>query len=280
MVLESIFNPFIVKKKPWEMFGAGFIYALVGLVLSYFVFREASGLLMVFLIVMAALPLLFTTIKNEEELDLGTSSEFTLLKEHSKVLLFMLFLFLGITVALAGAYVILPQKVVDTVFSMQEQAIMNVNSNIQGNVTHFFLFQKIFINNIKVLMFCILFSFLYGTGAIFILTWNASVVAVAIGNLFKSEIASVASYAGLSSISAYFSAASFSFFRYMTHGFLEVVAYLIAGIAGGIISIAIVRNNWQNEKVLIDAIDMILLSFGVLLIAGIVEVYVTPMIIS
>jgi len=72
MVLESLFNPFAVKKRPWEMFIAGFIYSIVGLTLSYLVFREVSGLLTVFLIVLATLPLLYVTIKNEEEIDVGT----------------------------------------------------------------------------------------------------------------------------------------------------------------------------------------------------------------
>ena len=42
MVLESLFNPFVVKKKPWEMFLAGFIYSIIGLGLSYIVFKEIS----------------------------------------------------------------------------------------------------------------------------------------------------------------------------------------------------------------------------------------------
>ena len=44
------------------------------------------------------------------------------------------------------------------------------------------LASEIFINNMGVLFLCIIFSFLYGAGAIFILTWNASVIAAAIGS--------------------------------------------------------------------------------------------------
>ncbi len=278
MVLESLFNPFVVKKKPWEMFLAGFIYSLVGLVLSFMVFKEAAGLLTVFLIVLATLPLLYTTITNEEELDLKLDKEITLLKEHTKVLVFLIFLFLGIAVALATAYVFFPQEMVNTVFGLQQQAILNVNSHVQGNITQFDLFTRIFFNNLKVLFFCIVFSFLYGFGAIFILVWNASVVATAMGNLFKIEIAKGASLVGLPSLSTYFSAASFSFFRYMTHGILEMAAYFVAGLAGGIISIALIKHNLKEDKVLVDSLDLILLSLGILLIAALVEVFITPMI--
>ncbi len=280
MVLEALFNPFIVKRKPWEMFFGGFLYAFVGLILAYFVFREVSGILTVFFIVMAALPMLYVSVKNEEELDLRYKQEWAILKEHGRVLTFLLFLFLGVTAALVLAYVFLPQPVVDTLFGFQEQAIINVNSNLQakitGHFTKFTIFIKIFTNNLKVLFFCIIFSFLYGAGAIFILTWNASVIATAMGNLVKEKIAESASLFGFPSLASYFSAATFSFFRYMTHGALEIAAYFVAGLAGGIISVALIKHNLQEDKVLIDALDLILISIGLLLIASLVEVYVTP----
>ncbi|MBI2666173.1 stage II sporulation protein M [Candidatus Woesearchaeota archaeon] len=281
MVLEALFNPFIVKKRPWEMFFAGFLYSVVGLFLSYFVFKEIAGILMVFLIVMASIPMLYTTVKNEEELNMKYDREWFLLREHTKVLIFLIFLFLGITFALVAAYIFLPQSVTSTVFNLQEQAIQNVNSyvqsNITGGVTRLTLFTRIFINNLKVLFFCVIFSLLYGTGAMFILTWNASVIAAAMGNLIKLELAKAASLAGWSGATAYFGAATFSFFRYMTHGFFEIAAYFIAGLAGGIISIALIKHNLQNERVFIDALDLILISLGILLLGSVVEVYVTPM---
>ncbi|MBT3465083.1 stage II sporulation protein M [archaeon] len=284
MVLESLFNPFVVKKKPWHMFIAGFVYSIVGLFLAFFVFEEAAGLLMIFLIVLGALPMLYMTIKNEEELDLKYDKEWKILKEHTKVLIYFMFLFFGITLALVLSYVVLPTEVTDNVFNLQKEAIVNVNANIQsnatGNVSRINVLGKIFFNNLSVLFFCLVFSFLYGTGAIFILTWNASVIAAAMGGLIKSELAKVASLVGFSSISAYFGITTFSFFRYMTHGILEVASYFIAGLAGGIISIALIRHNLKEERVLVDAFDLILISVGLLLIAGVVEVYITPAIFA
>src|SRR3989338_2844364 len=194
MVLESLFNPFVVKKRPWEMFFAGFLYTLVGLFLSYLVFSDAAGLLTVFLIVLATVPLIYSTIKNEEELDLKYDREIVLLKEHTKVLIYFMMLFLGITLALTLSYIFLPEPIVKSVFGLQEAAILSVNQNVHanppvtgnltGHITKLDLFGRIFFNNMKVLFFCLVFSFLYVVGAVFILTWNASVVATAIGNLF------------------------------------------------------------------------------------------------
>jgi len=280
MVLESLFNPFVVKKKPWEMFFAGFLYSSIGLFLSYLVFREVAGLLTVFLIVIAALPIVYTTIKNEEELDLKIDTEWKLLKEHTKVITFLLFLFLGVTVSLSLSYVVLPQDMVHTIFGLQEKAIINVNNYVQGNVTKLDVFIKIFTNNLKVLFFCLLFSLLYGTGAIFVLTWNASVIATAIGSLIKTELGKTASLVGFNTLSSYFGAATFGFFRYMSHGILEIIAYFVMGLAGSIISIAIIKHDMDNDRVITDSLDLILISLGFLLLAGLVEVYVTPMLFS
>ena len=63
MVLESLINPLNAKKKPWELFFIACIYTFVSLFLSYVVFREVSGFLMVFLISLAAAPLIYQVIK-------------------------------------------------------------------------------------------------------------------------------------------------------------------------------------------------------------------------
>lgn len=276
MVLEALINPFALRKKPWEMFIAGFFYSLIALFVSYMVFREASGLLMLFFIVISTLPLLYTTIKHEEAIDLRFKKEWFILKEHSHVLIFLVFLFLGIVAALVLAYVLLPPEMVKTIFSLQGKAIQEVNTNILGNITVFGLFKRIFFNNLKVLFFCLAFAFLYGAGAIFILTWNASVVAAAIGNLIKMELAKTTALVGLSSLTSYFSITTFSFLRYLTHGIFEIVAYFIAALAGGIISVAVIKHDLDKDQVLFDVTGLITLSLVFLVLGGLVEVYITP----
>ncbi|HLC51910.1 MAG TPA: stage II sporulation protein M [Candidatus Nanoarchaeia archaeon] len=263
------------------MLVGGFFYSVVALMLSYLVFREIAGILMVFLIVLSTIPIIYTAIKNEEELELKIDKEWFLLKEHTKVLVYLMFLFIGITVALMLAYIILPHSVTDVIFELQKTAIVNVNnaiqSNVTGQITKLSLFGKIIFNNIKVLFFCLLFSLLYGAGAMFILAWNASVIATAIGILVKTELAKTASLIGFTTFSAYFSVTTFSFFRYMTHGILEIAAYFIAGLAGGIISIALIKHNLKEHQVLVDSLSLIGISFGFLILAGFVEVYITPL---
>lgn len=276
MVLESLINPFVLKKKPWEMFIAGFFYSVIALFLSYIVFKEISGILLVFFIVISTLPLLYTTIKQEEEIDLKYKKEWNILKEHSHVLFFLIFLFLGITSALVLCYIFLPSPMVETIFSLQGKAIKEVNIHILGNITAFGLFKKILFNNLKVLFFCLAFAFIYGAGAIFILTWNASVIAVAIGGLIKTELASGATAIGLNTIGSYFGIVAFGFIGYLTHGIFEIMAYFVAGLAGSIISIAVIKHHLDNDQVIFDATELIVLSLALLVLAAFVEVVVTP----
>ena len=132
-------------------------------------------------------------------------------------------------------------------------------------------------NNIKVLSFCILFSFIFGLGAIFILIWNASVIGAAIGHFIRANISSIAGAAGLPKAAAYFQAFSLGLLRYSVHGIPEIAAYFTAGLAGGIISIAIVNHDFRTknfQKVVIDSADLILISIVILIIAGFLEVFV------
>ena len=97
------------------------------------------------------------------------------------------------------------------------------------------------------------------------------------GTLIRAEFVKSASFLGFGSIATYFSVATISFFRYMSHGILEVAAYFVAGLAGGIISISLIKHNFKEKRVLIDALDLVLISLGLLVVAAIVEVFITPL---
>jgi uncharacterized membrane protein SpoIIM required for sporulation len=279
MVLESLINPTKAKKKPWETFFLGFMYATVGLFLAYWVFREHSSLTMVFLTTLAAAPLLYFTIKSEEEIEQTLPTEGAILKEHAKVLLFLIILFIGITAAFAVLYILLPTSMVNILFSTQTSTISSINTQISGAVTQQGLFLNIFLNNMRVLTFAILFAFLYGVGAIFILTWNASVIGAAIGNFIRKNIANYAQEAGLIKMGTYFNILSAGVLKYAVHGIPEILAYFVGGLAGGIISIAMIKHDLfdkSKERIIFDAAELILLAIVILVIAGAIEVYITP----
>ncbi|MFH0936531.1 MAG: stage II sporulation protein M [Candidatus Woesearchaeota archaeon] len=285
MVLESIVTPIKAEKKPWDMFFIGLLYSSVAMFLALWIFRDQASLVMVFLTVTATVPLMYNTLKFEEEKDLSIEKERTLLKEHSKALSFFMFLFLGFLLAFAIWYVFLPEKVIEQTFNIQLQTIKSINSKILGHsITSSSLASdvllQIFSNNVKVLLFCIFFSFFYGAGAIFILTWNASVISAAIGTFIRNNISMYADSIGLTKIAGYFGVFSLGLLRYSIHGIPEILAYFIGGLAGGIISVAVIRHDFGSghfKKILFDSLDLIILGIFVLFIAALLEVFVTPL---
>lgn len=280
MVIESLINPFAAKKHPMKLFLFGFFYTSVALLLANWVFEEYSSLVMIFLAVFATVPLLYKTLKMEEESDVACENEIDMLSEHARVMPFLIFLFMGMVFAFSLWYTVLPANTANNTFRVQIEMISSVNRQITGDATGASIFSKIFLNNVKVMIFCVLFSFLYGAGAIFILAWNASVIGAAIGNFVRTNLAAYSASIGLGGLSAYFYTFSMGFLRYLIHGTLEILAYFVAAIAGGVISVAVINHAYETkkfEKILLDASDLILISLAILFVAALVEVYVTPL---
>ncbi|MDP4012411.1 MAG: stage II sporulation protein M [Candidatus Nanoarchaeia archaeon] len=298
MVLESIMSPEKAEKKPWDMIFIGFLYASVAMFLSVWVFKEEASLVMVLLTVIASIPLIFNTIQLEEKKDLEIEREWTLLKEHSKALSFFVCLFFGFVLAYTVWFVFLPDTIVQATFETQLSTIKAINTQITGgssfvNSANVFggsidaaatssgsLLYRIVANNLKVLLFCVFFSFFYGAGAIFILTWNASVISAAVGTFIRNNIGSYATAIGLTKVGGYFHIFSLGLLRYSLHGIPEILAYFIGGLAGGIISIAVIKHDFGTKdfkRILTDSIDLMVLAVAVIFIAGVLEVYVTPL---
>ena len=281
MVLEMLINPRRAERDPWEVFFIGIVYSSVTLFLSILIFKQFASIVMVFLTTLACTYLVQGTLRLEERKDVAIHKEFTLLKEHGKALSFFMFLFLGFVVSFSLWYIILPHSLTSQLFSVQEQTINCVNAGgIQGCLTApLDSFVKIFLNNLKVLLFVLVFAFFYGAGSIFILAWNATVVATAIGIFVRNSLSTAAASLGFLSASQYFSSYSLGLLRYLTHGSLEILAYFIAALAGGIISVAVTHHTFSSRKfnhVLSDSTDLIILSIATLFLAALVEVFVTP----
>lgn len=286
MVFESFTTPYNAEQRPTKMVILGFVYTTLAIFLSLLVFKTYSSMIMVFLSAMAAIPLIYQIITMEEEKDIQGLGEHWLLKEHTKALKVFMYLFIGMVLAFSLWYVALAPETVNVLFQSQSETINTINGagsvQVTGQATgEFSRFSMIFLNNVRVMVFCVLFSFLYGSGAIFILSWNASVIGAAIGNTIRSGIAEVAATTGAVGITHYMSIGAYGLLRYSIHGIPEILAYFMAGLAGGIISIAAIRHDFGTKKfehILLDSADLLLLALVTTFIAGVLEVWVTPII--
>jgi uncharacterized membrane protein SpoIIM required for sporulation len=281
-----IVRPRSAERQPWHMFIVGLVYASVSLLLVSFVFyndsvlSKYSGILVVTFTVICSLPFMYYIIKLEENKEVEIKDNGRLLKEHSKAIRSLMWLFLGFVVAFSIWYMVLPGYTPKN-FNAQIEVFCSINSpaNYEGclgqhgivltgdaitaGASKTGMLFGIFSNNIYVLIFTILFSLAFGAGAIFILAWNASVIAAAIGIFTKSDLLKLPLGLG----------------RYMIHGVPEIAAYFIGALAGGIISVAVIRKDLQGErmwKILQDSLLLIIIAIVILIVAAIIEVYVTP----
>ena len=286
-MLEDLINPRKISRRPWEMLIIGVLYAALSILVSDFlflknpVFEKHISILIVSFTVMFSIPFFYYIIKIEEEKDTTIRSEKKLIKEHGKALYSLIFLFLGYIIAFSLMYVVMPANTTQANFKAQVESYCIVNAKynyeqcveshltgnaLTGSATNtgskvpdikegMARVSTILSNNFYVLLFSLLFSFLFGAGAIFILAWNGSVIAAAIGIFVKGNIAQL----------------PLGFARYLIHGLPEIASYFTVALAGGIIGTAIIRHEFGHEKfwhVLQDSLDLIIIALLILIISS------------
>ncbi|MCX8159007.1 MAG: stage II sporulation protein M [Candidatus Pacearchaeota archaeon] len=281
-MFEMLLNPRKAQRAPWEMFVIGLVYASLSLLIVNWVFAQDavlsrySGILIVTFTVMFSMPFVYYSLKLEENKISFEKGTIALLKEHKNALYTFMWLFLGFVVAFAFWYILLQspnsfRAQIETYCLINRPSMFNEcvsQYGIKNTLTSFATSKErllvIFTNNIYVLIFTLIFSLIFGAGVIFILAWNASVIAAAIGIFTKSSLQDLP--IGLA--------------RYMIHGIPEIMSYFIVALAGGLISIAVIKHEVGTERfweVLQDSLNLIILSIIVLFIAALMEVFLTPL---
>jgi len=301
MVLESIVNPLTEEYKPTRMFHVGFLYSTLGLFLGYFIFGTYASLAGIFLTSIPLIIVIYNAIKLEEretvfklastELihmyrldereDVPFHKDTFLIKEHGRTLAFFMYLFLGLVTSYCLWFIVLPPNLVNTVFETQMDTIRSINPDISGFMTqrHSPL-MVIILNNLRVLFFCIVFSLLYGAGAILILIWNASVIGAAVGSIIRNAIMTYAGESHSTFLYNYFKSFPVGF-SYAIHGIPEIAAYFMGALAGGIISFAVVNHEYKTKEfkhIIIDSADLVVLSVLLIVLAAFLEVYISPLV--
>lgn len=272
MVLEILVSPKKVSGKPWEMYFIGLVYSLFAVGLSWWVFKDYISIIMITFTAIAAIPFIHGAITQEEKKSKKFLNKINLLKEHTKIISMFTFLFLGFVTAYLLLYLVLPSGAVENVFKTQINTIITVHSTPSGNFFSYFTSMiPILFNNIKVMFFCLVFSFFYGVGAIFILSWNASIMGTAVGNAIRQGL----SY----NISHPLQTISMNLIGYFVHGIPEIIAYFMVGVAGGIFSIALMKEKFMSKKfkrVSFDCVRLIVFAFILLVAASLIEIFISP----
>ncbi len=280
-MLESMFNPRRLEKGPWKMFFIGIIYASLSLILVKWFFggdavlSQYSGLMVVTFCVMFSIPFMYFIIRQEESEDEEAFGLLSVWKIHKDAIYAFLWLFFGFIIAFAFWYVVLHDS---TLFNAQLQTYCMINSpgsidscvsqydfsQTTGATTRELRFMSILENNVYVMIFTLIFSLIFGAGAIFVLAWNASVIAAAISIFAKNQLSDIP--LGIS--------------RYMIHGFPEIAAYFITALAGGIFGVGVIRNGIKSPRfvhVVENTAILLFVALVILMLAAVIEVYLTPL---
>lgn len=270
MVLERLVSPKQLAGHPWELLLVGALYANVALGAAYVLVPGFASLTMVAFAVILTMPFVYNSLLCEEQLYVRFASERALFTRHLGLFKKFLYLFLGFTLTFMLWYTLVPDHVASTLFDAQVNTIRSINNVVSGQFNSMSTFWLVFSHNLQVFVVCLLLSFFFGSGAIYLLTWNASVLGAGMGTKLRSAL-EASSRLGLQP--------PLHFLAYLIHGVPEVLAYIVGGVIGGTLSYAYIRRELHGatwSRMSKDLSVLIGIGIALLVVAGLLEVYVSP----
>jgi uncharacterized membrane protein SpoIIM required for sporulation len=259
MVLERMISVGEALRNPLHVFFASGIISVICLAVSILIFPENPGLFTTFWITFSMFPFTLSLLireEAEEEEVITKGKKTNILQRRKDVLLLYTAFFCGVVLSYSILFLILPSSVSENIFREQIEEIKLIRG-------YFFFKDKllsIVLNNFSVLTLCFLLSILFGVGAIFILTWNATILAAAIGMVAKS-------LGGMMAL-------PYSVLIFLPHGSLEILAYFIGGISGGIISITLSkRRSKLLFPIIVDSLIFLFMAYALIIVAAFIEIF-------
>lgn len=267
MVLECLISPKNAAEEPYKLLPVTMLFVSVGIAVYLLIPGLNAGFLMFALIPL--LPLMLQMLSHEERSEEQgiRRHDVSFLTYHGLLIESYTFVFVGAMLACAIWYAVLPPDVAKTVFSGEISeigAIQTTVADVMAATGHVAassdFFSMLFWHNMQVLGLMFAFSILYGVGSLYLLLWNASVLGVFTGMRIAKD-----------GLPGFFNA----FLGLLPHGMFEISAYFIASIAGGILSIAVMRHRSierpELKLVLLDAVFLSAVAVVLLFIGALVE---------
>lgn len=203
---------------------------------------------------------------------------------HKKLLIILVYFFLGLFVAYSAFYFFSTESVRETIFLTQNEEIEGISylrSSLTGEVSALDssnqagfskVFSLILKNNLGVAFRALLLSLFYGAGALFLIAWNASILATVISAEIFSSIA-ISGYGLLSPFIGLFNAL-FNLIGYIPHGLPEILTYFLISFAGAMIARDLNKGIFSTEykfRVLLDFLLMVGLALLLLVLGALIE---------
>ena len=259
MIMDFLMN--IEIKKPWHLFLVGLFISSISVFISVALFAHAPSMVVVTFMTLPAIYVFTNLLKKKSIQESKLHSIRKLFETNTDIAELYLFLFIGMAVGVAFWYSVLSKDVTQLLFSEQLYNLKQIGVPT-GSATSMDVFMTIAVNNVKLVVLCTIMSFIFGAGSLFILSWNASVVGVAVGLLIgrikaAGTILPLAIAQGFTLGTAY----------YILHLIPEVVAYFYASVSGAFIASAMMRYKpFSSNSNRLIGVAMLLLGIAVTLI--------------
>ena len=261
-MLESILNPKVARNNIPEVFAVTVIFGLIAVFFSYYLFPEYASVLMCAEITVLLTPFfqrLFASEEAMEEFAMKHHINKNLFQRHAPVLKIYSAFFIALILMMSLLFVLAPSPTRLQVFQKQISEVERLSGMaVTGHATTPSAAITIFTNNMFVMFLAFVTSLIFGTGAIFILAWNASVIGVYAGAFVQFLESS-----GMSSLMAIAYGIPNALLAITMHGVPEVFGYFFAGIAGGILSAGLIKEKLISPEMNVILIDsLVFMGFG------------------
>ncbi len=258
MVLEHIFPEDWLEKKGRYAFLLGIIYSVVGVLLASILFPGDPALVGVAFTSLLLLPELYKIFSIEERKE-SLETHITmraLWRDDIDIIRIYVFLFLGIILVYSLGTILMPSLETNNLF--REQLEIRFGQGFAGNAfLSTGLFYDLLSNNFMVMLACFIMALLTGDGAIFLITWNASVW----GTIFGITAKNAASFSGENAFIVFGTIMLVVF----PHMMIEGMSYFLAAISGSVISKDVILEKFASDRFFeVFGFNLYLLLFGLI----------------
>jgi hypothetical protein len=273
MVLEHIFPEDWLEKKGRYAFLLGIIYSAIGILIASILFPGDPALVAVAFTSLLLLPELykiFSIEERQESMEQKVSLR-ALWKDDIDVVRIYIFLFLGILLVYSVSTIIMPEMQANNLFREQLEIRFGqgFSGQASGGIFSSGLFYDLLSNNFLVLIACFIMALLTGDGAIFLITWNASVW----GTIFGVTAKNASLFSGENAFYLF----GVIMLVVFPHMMIEAISYFLAAISGSVISKDVILEEFASHRFMeVFGFNLYLLLFALifLLLGALVETFV------
>ncbi len=262
----------LLEKRPYIIFFIGIIYVFIGFFTSKIFFPRIVSTATLFLVTLLLVPTIIKLLDLEESRERkdGTNNFFRNHKDISEV---YIFLFLGIFIGALLLAMFTPLENFESNFDYQLDFLENqeglsselvktkTQTGIQPSLNAFLGLLE---NNLLVVLLLFALSLFYGAGAIFLIVLNASIFSTFAAFVMR-ELPTITNKAALLGI-------------FSVHMVPELLGFLLAAIAGGVVSKAVMQERFLSgpfKNVMKDAFLLFIIAAAIIVISAFLETYVT-----